>query len=192
MIGLRCQQLLRQIGAITLFAFSDLLRSFNRHSRYFPSDHRFTSTSFSLLSLFPPSSVANSVLVFSVHMEALSFARALSCEPSSAWPLQAGLRNIRACRRTCFFSAWGRRDGCGSLTLNSSARASGRSGEHGVIGNPQSRDGLSDDVDDKKKKNQSRENGLVMDAERDSSGSVVSYHLIPPPQTGNSTACLSY
>lgn len=72
-------------------------------------------------------------------------------------------------------------------------RASGRSGEHGVVGSPQSQDGFSDDGDEKGKKKRKliEGNGFVMDAERDTSGLVVGYHLIPP-QTGKSTTFLSY
>ncbi|KAK4769660.1 hypothetical protein SAY86_027810 [Trapa natans] len=126
-------------------------------------------------------------------MGAVSFSQMLSSGPSPFYSVQARPRNLEVGRRSYLFSVWRRRYGCDQLLMRRLATGvSGRSGEHGVVGNPQSQDGFSDggvgeEGEDKMmtmmKKKQSGGNGLVMDPERDINGSVVSYHLIPPAQT---------
>ncbi|XP_031382669.1 soluble starch synthase 1, chloroplastic/amyloplastic [Punica granatum] len=120
-------------------------------------------------------------------MEALTFALALPCEPSSICSEKAGLSSPGAGRRLCLVSMrrWMTK-GASSLALRRSVTANGGTDhEYDVIGDPQSQGSFSAVEDEKKKKKMSGgENGLVMDAERDSSGSIVGYQLVSPPQTG--------
>ncbi|PKI76382.1 hypothetical protein CRG98_003177, partial [Punica granatum] len=119
-------------------------------------------------------------------MEALTFALALPCEPSSICSEKAGLSSPGAGRRLCLVSMrrWMTK-GASSLALRRSVTANGGTDhEYDVIGDPQSQGSFSAVEDEKKKKKMSGgENGLVMDAERDSSGSIVGYQLVSPPQT---------